>query len=317
MSRLTQADEIFVPMYQVFQDILNKHERAHWLPEESQMDIDVSQWRDGTIGVEEKEYVKMILRLFTQADHNVCGGYVTKLLPVFKQADVRMMLLSFASREASSHVLGYKRLNDTLGYDSQEFMSEFLEYEAMADKHSFMVGKTNLDNPQGIAEYVAKQMLIEGVNLFASFAMLLNFSREGKLPGMVSVNVWSVADEHMHCEGLSEVFKIFCQEENIDKEQLKEAVYETARYVVKLEEAFIDLCFDIFTPHNLSRVDLKNYIKYITDFRLQQLVFESLFKVDSHNLGWIDAAVGDVLSNFFERTVTSYSKNNIVGQWGY
>ena len=80
-----------------------------------------------------KEFIKMILRLFTQANTNVCAGYVEKLLPVFRNADARMMLLSFANREVT-HQLGYKRLNDTLGYDSEEFMSEFLAFEEMQDK---------------------------------------------------------------------------------------------------------------------------------------------------------------------------------------
>lgn len=315
MSNLTQPNEIFVPKYQVFQDLLAKHERAHWISDEAEMSIDVQQWRDGTIGKEEKEYIKMILRLFTQADHNVCGGYVERLLPVFKQADVRMMLLSFASREASSHVLGYKRLNDTLGYDSEEFMSEFLKYEAMAKKHSFM-----LENPikrDWIANYVAKQMLIEGISLFGSFAMLLNFGREGKLPGMVSVNSWSVIDEHIHCEGLSEIFKVYCQENSIDTDTIRESVYETVGHIVKLENEFIDLCFNIFTPDNLTREDLKDYILFIADYRLNQLGFEGVFNKSAHNLSWIDAAVGEQLTNFFERTVTSYSKNNLTGEWSY
>ena len=188
---ITKAEEIFVPKYQVLQDILNKHERAHWLPDEADMSQDVAQWKNGKITAQQKEFIKMILRLFTQADTNVCGGYVEKLLPIFKNADARMMLLSFANREVT-HILGYKRLNDTLGYDSESFMSEFLAYDEMASKHSFMVESVDLGTERGVAEYLAKQILIEGVNLFASFAMLLNFSRLGLLQGMVSVNQWSL-----------------------------------------------------------------------------------------------------------------------------
>lgn len=317
MSRLTEANEIFVPRYQVMQDILAQHERAHWLADEAEMTGDVAQWKNGTVSTEEKEYIKMILRLFTQADHNVCGGYVEKLLPIFKQADARMMLLSFASREASAHVLGYKRLNDTLGYDSEEFMSEFLSYEEMAAKHAFMIGKADLSSKKGIAEYVAKQMLIEGVNLFASFAMLLNFSREGKLPGMVSVNSWSCIDENIHCEGLAAIFNIFVNENKIDKKEIIKAVQDTAKYVVSLEHAFIALCFNIHTPSNLTKEDLKGYIEYIANHRLEQLGIPTVFDAHSHNLDWIDAAMGNKLTNFFEVKVTEYSKNNMSGEWEY
>ncbi len=91
-----------------------------------------------------------------------------------------MMLLSFANREVT-HMLGYKRLNDTLGYDSEEFMSEFLDYSEIKEKHDFMIESVDLSTPSGIAEYLAKQVLMEGVNLFASFAMLLSFSKKGLL----------------------------------------------------------------------------------------------------------------------------------------
>lgn len=317
MPRLTEASEIFVPQYQVFQDLLDKHERSHWVAEESEMSVDVQQWKNGTITQQEKEYVKMILRLFTQADHNVCGGYVEKLLPIFKQADVRMMLLSFASREASSHVKGYKRLNDTLGYDSEEFMSEFLAYKEMEEKHKFMIGKSSFNTPNGVASYVAKQMLIEGVNLFASFAMLLNFSREGKLPGMVSINDWSFLDETIHCEGLAVVFKIYCKEHDVDVKFVEQVVENTVKYVVKLEEAFVDLCYSMHTPENLPIEDLKGYIRYIADYRLHQLGFDSVFGADKHNLHWIEGIMGDKHTNFFENKVTAYSKNNIKGEWLY
>ena len=182
MSKIIEATEIFVPKYHKLQELLNKHERSHWLPDEADMSQDVNQWKDGTISPKRKQFIKMVLRLFTQADTDVCSGYVEKLLPVFKNADARMMLLSFASREVT-HMLGYKRLNDTLGYDSLEFMSEFLSYKEMKNKHEFMTEQANLRSHKGIAEYLAKQILMEGVNLFASFAMLLNFSRLGQLPG--------------------------------------------------------------------------------------------------------------------------------------
>lgn len=315
---LTTQTEIFVPKYQVLQDILSKHERAHWIPDEIDTRQDIEQWKSGQVTEQQKEFIKMILRLFTQSDHNVAGGYVEKLLPVFKQADARMMLLSFANRETSSHVLGYKRLNDTLGYDSQEFMEEFLSFKEMEEKHSFMIGKSDLTSSKGIAAYLGKQILIEGVNLFASFAMLLNFQRLGLLPGMVSVNQWSCQDENLHCEGLSEMFKIFATENpEVVTDSFKKTLYETARTVVSLEESFIDLCYSIWEMDKLPKEDLKAYVRYICDFRMTQMGFKRQFEITTNPLPWVDGMMGDVLSNFFETTVTAYSKNNLSGEWTY
>lgn len=317
MSGITNSDEIFVPRYMKLQDVLERHERAHWLPAEADMSQDVTQWKDGTISTDQKAFIKMVLRLFTQADTNVCAGYVEKLLPVYKNADARMMLLSFASRE-TGHVLAYKRLNDTLGYDSMEFMSEFLNYSEMRDKHSFMIEHVDQRSNKGKAEYLAKQILMEGVNLFASFAMLLNFSQLGILPGMVGVNKWSIIDESLHVEGLSEVFRIFVEENpSVVNEELKKAVYDTARKVVKMEDDFIDLCYGMWEPDKLPKQKLKDYVRYVCDYRMRQLGFKRQFGVEENPLPFIDEVTGETFGNFFESTITSYSKDSLTGEWVY
>lgn len=318
MSKITEATEIFVPRYNNLTEIYNKHERSHWLADEADMSVDVAQWKDGTISDAQKRYIKMILRFFTQADTNVCGGYVEKLLPVFKNADARIMLLSFASRE-TTHMFGYKRLNDTLGYDSQAFMSEFLEYKELKDKHEFMIGEMDLRSNKNRAEYLGKQILMEGVSLFAAFAQLLNFSRLGQLAGMVSVNQWSLVDESIHIEGLTELFKIFIEENpSIVTEDFKKALYETARKVVELEDATIDLCYSIDTPDKLDIKDLKDYIRYVCDYRMQQMGFKAQFGIEKNPLPFVEAITGDgVFGNFFESTITAYSKNSLVGEWEY
>lgn len=317
MAQITEATEIFVPEYMMLKDVYDRHERAHWMPDEADMKEDTEQWKNGAISPKQKEFIKMILRLFTQSDTNVCAGYVERLLPIFKNADARFMLLSFANRE-TVHVFGYKRLNDTLGYDSEAFMREFLDYKAMADKHMFMIEDADLRSAHGRAEYLAKQILIEGVNLFASFAMLLNFSRFGLLPGMVSVNKWSIIDESLHIEGLAELFKIYVKEHpKIVNDEFKKTIYETARTVVKLEDEFIELCYSIGETNGLDKEDLKNYIRYVCDYRMTQLGLKPQFNIEKDPLPWIVEITGNTFGNFFEVGITEYSKNNLSGDWEY
>lgn len=275
-------NEIFIPKYLKLQDILDEHERAHWIPDEADLRIDAEQWKNGMISEPEKQYIKNVLRLFTQADTDVCGLYVNRLLPMFASADARMMLLSFASREVT-HMKGYKKLNDTLGYDTEVFMSEFLSFKEMKDKHEFMIEDTLLKDPTGVAEYIAKQVLMEGVNLFASFAMLLSWSQSGKLPGMVSINQWSIRDESLHVQGLCEIFKIFLEENpRVINNHFKAQIYETAREVVRLEDNFIDLCYKAGENTNVSSSDLKDYIRFVCDYRMQQLGLKAQFGIKSN-----------------------------------
>lgn len=317
MSNLLQPTEIFVPKYHKFHDILEEHERGHWVVSEIDTRIDIEQWKKGFIVMSEKAYIKNILRQFTQADTNVCGSYVERLLPIFKNADVRMMLLSFANREVT-HMKGYRRLNETLGYDSLEFMSEFMSFKEMKDKHDFMIESVPLDTEADIASYLAKQILMEGVNLFGSFVMLLSFSQGGKAPGMVSVNKWSITDESNHVAGLSALFQEFITENpKVVNNHFKASIYETARKVVEMEDAFIDLCYASGTNPYLTAADTKAYVRYVCDYRMQQMGLKPQFGIKNNPVPWVDLITSNTLTNFFEATSVEYSKNSLIGEWVY
>ena len=49
----------------------------------------------------------------------------------------------------------------------------------------------------------------EGLQLFASFAMLMNFPRFNKMKGMGQIVSWRVRDESLHCEGMVKLYHAF------------------------------------------------------------------------------------------------------------
>jgi ribonucleoside-diphosphate reductase beta chain len=317
MSNITEPTEIFVPRYLDLQEILNEHERAHWNADEADMRTDVEQWKNGKITESEKAYVKMVLRLFTQADTNVCASYAERLIPKFRNADARMMLLSFANREVT-HMLGYKRLNDTLGYDSKEFMSEFLDFSEMKSKHEYMIEAADLTTDYGTAVYLGKQVLMEGVNLFGPFGMLLSFSGEGKFDGMITVNQWSVADESLHVRGLVALLRIFLEENpHLVTDAFKAEIYTAYTKVIDLEDAFVDLVYSVGTNNNASADQVKQYVRFIGDYRMKQMGFKPQYNIKENPLPAVEEVTGNIFKNFFETTVIEYSKNSLSGDWVY
>lgn len=311
------ASEIFVPKYLKLQEILDRHERSHWQISAVDLRVDCEQWKNGKITPEGKAFFLTILRMFTQSDQNICGLYVDRLLPLFKNNEARMMLLSFASREVT-HIRGYKLLNDTLGYDSEAFMSEFLQFKEMKDKHDFMLEDVRLKTSADVALYLAKQVLMEGVSLFGSFTMLLSYSQEGKFPGTVSVNQWSIEEESAHAEGLTELFKIVIEENpKIVNDKFKAQIYEFARQVVKLEEDFISLCYRTGKNTAAKEEDVKGYVRMICDYRMQQMGFKSQFNIEKNPLPWMDLITSNTLANFFEAPTVQYSKGSLIGDWVY
>jgi len=189
---LLKFSETYKPFYYPWAvEITTRHEKVHWIEDELDLSEDVSDWKSSKVSNAEKDYITNILRLFTQADVAVGQNYYDQLIPKFKNNEVRNMLGSFANREAI-HQRAYALLNETLGLPPEEYHA-FLEYSEMADKIDFMMD-SNTSTHRGLALAMAKSVMNEGIALFASFVMLLNFQRFGKMKGMGKVVEWSIRD---------------------------------------------------------------------------------------------------------------------------
>lgn len=297
-------------------EMTTRHEKAHWIEDEIDLSEDVTDWKMGKMSDVEKEYVTNILRLFTQSDVAVGQNYYDQFIPKFKNNEVRNMLGSFATREGI-HQRAYALLNETLGLPESEYHA-FLEYSEMADKIDFMMD-SDIGTMRGLALALAKSVYNEGVALFASFVMLLNFQRYGKMKGMGKVVEWSIRDESMHVEGIAKLFKAFCKEHpRIVDDEFKAEIYEMARLSVKLEDKFTDLAYQMGEGkiEGLESDEVKQYVRYITDRRLLQLGMKPNFKVKENPLPWLEWILnGADHTNFFENRVTEYEVAGLTGEW--
>jgi ribonucleotide reductase beta subunit family protein with ferritin-like domain len=68
----------------------------------------------------------------------------------------------------------------------------------------------------------------------------------------------------------------------------------------------------------LNKEDVKQYVRYLADRRLQQLGLTPLFNISTNPITWLDWIVsGDSFKNFFEGRVTDYSASGLKGDWGW
>jgi ribonucleoside-diphosphate reductase beta chain len=289
-------------------------QQMHWLPSEVNLADDLRDYKEKlTLG--NRKLITQIFRFFTQADVDVCRGYAQHYLPTFKQPEVRMMLVSFAAMEAV-HQEAYSLLLETLGFMDEEYQM-FMEYKAMLDKHEYL-SDFGTSTPTDIAKTMAiYSAFTEGVQLFSSFAILLNFPRHNLMKGMGQIVTWSVRDESLHVEGMSQLFRTFIKENKyIWKDDLKYEIYCAAERIVKLEDSFIDLCFENAEVPDLTAEEIKEYIRYIADRRLLGLGMKKIFGSTSNPLTWLDYMLNGVEhTNFFENRATEYSKASTTGNW--
>ena len=293
-----------------------KHEQSHWLHTEVPMSEDVQDWKK-RLTENEKLFLTHIFRFFTQGDIDVAGGYVRNYLPYFPQPEIRMMLTGFAAREAL-HIAAYSHLIETLGLPETTY-NEFLSYQEMRDKHDYVKDissqNTTLENT---ATHIAVfSAFTEGMQLFSSFIMLLNFPRNGLMKGMGQIVTWSIVDETMHAESMIKLFRTYIEEnKQIWNDDLKGRIYTIAEKMVDLEEKFIDLAFKMGGMRDLTSDDVKRYIRYIADRRLISLGLKGIFKVKKNPLPWVEEMINaPTHTNFFENRATDYAKGALTGNW--
>jgi ribonucleoside-diphosphate reductase beta chain len=316
-TKMTDERSYFKPFnYPWAYDAWLKHEQAHWLHTEVPMMEDVKQWKK-SLTPHEKTFLTNIFRFFTQGDIDVAGGYVKNYLPYFPQPEVRMMLMGFAAREAL-HIAAYSHLIETLGLPEITY-SQFMEYQEMKDKHDYVL---DISSKNGTIESTATHIAVfsaftEGMQLFSSFIMLLNFPRHGLMKGMGQIVTWSIVDETMHAENMMKLFKEYVKENpEIWNDELKSKIYSIAEKMVELEDKFIDLAFAEGEMRDLKPEDVKTYIRYIADRRLIGLGMKGIFKVKKNPLPWVEEMINaPVHGNFFENRVTDYAKGALSGSW--
>ena len=146
--------------------------------------------------------------------------------------------------------------------------------------------------------------------------MLLNFARNGTMKGMGQIIAWSIADETLHTESMTRIFREFIAENpHLWTDGLKRRIYGIAETMVELEDRFIDLAFGVSAMRRLSREEVRAYIRYIADRRLTGLGMKAIFGSAGNPLPWVDAMLGVTHSNFFETRVVDYAKGALTGGW--
>jgi len=289
-------------------------QRAHWLPEEIPMGQDVVDFKS-RITETEKNVLTQIFRFFTQSDIEVNGVYQQLYMPIFKPTEVQMMLGSFANIE-TVHIAAYSHLVDTLGLPETEY-SAFMQYKEMRDKYEHWQEFSN-DTPYELAKTLAVfGAFTEGLQLFASFAILMNLPRFGKMIGMGQIVSWSVRDETLHCNNIIKLYHTFLDENpEIDRRALEKELMEHLNRIMVHEDAFIDLAFKLGPMQGLTAEEVKQYIRFIANRRLRQLGMDPVYAVGDNPLPWMDELLQqDDHTNFFDTRPTEYSKAATTGEW--
>jgi ribonucleoside-diphosphate reductase beta chain len=295
-----------------------KQAQAFWLHTEIPMSGDVKDWNE-KLTDSEKNLVGNILLGFAQTECAVSDYWTQKVVGWFPKHEIQQMAMMFGSQE-TIHATAYSYLNESLGLDDFE---AFLHEPSIAEKFEFLTATTSewthkdLETNSEARKEVARSLAIfsafaEGVSLYSSFAVLYSFQMRNMLKGIGQQMKWSVRDESLHSKMGCQLFRHMCDEYPKLKEDVKEAVYEAAELMVKMEHGFIDKMFELGDLENLRKDDLKHFISKRGNEKLRELGYSTKFEYNdkkASNLDWFYQLTGGVThTDFFAVRPTDYSK---------
>lgn len=286
-----------------------QQQQSHWLHLEISMAGDVHDWKT-VLSEAEKTVIGNTLKGFVQAEIFIGDYWTTKVQRWFKKPEIQMMAATFGSFE-NIHTAAYAYLNQTLGIEDFEAFMHEPAAKAKIDRLMAVKGKSHAEIAKSLAIFSAFN---EGVNLFSSFAILLNFSRFNKMKGVGQIIAYSAVDESLHSDGGCWLFRTIIEENpEMFTDEFKADIYEAARQTVALEDSFIDMVFAMGPIEGIAPEDLKAFIRHRCNTKLQDLGLKSNWKNISkeslERMEWFDAILnGTAMQDFFAGRVTTYSK---------
>jgi len=168
-------------------------QQSHWLHTEVSLATDIHDWKIN-LTPSEKFVVGHILKGFTQSEVFIQEYWTQMVAKWFKKPEIQMMAATFGAFE-SIHAVAYAYLNQSLGLEDFAAFLHEPTAKAKIDRLIETNGKTPTEIAKSIAIFSAFN---EGVNLFSSFAILMNFSRFNKMKGLEQIIAFSIKDESLH-----------------------------------------------------------------------------------------------------------------------
>ena len=259
----------------------------------------------------EKRAVTGILMGFTQIEQ-VVGEYWSEIVAAkFGRPEIIMMARAFSNQE-STHLHAYNFLEEVLGLDTYE---AFAADPVSSKKIEDLILRVSSDSDL-LTSLAVFSGAVEGVSLFSSFAVLLSFSKQGKLRATKRIMGWSAQDEELHSINGIKLFHSAAKE--LGKEKIdKASIYSGFDAVLRNEYRVIEGIFEDGDLPSIGKWEVLGYINYRANEKLKALGLESRYETtdSGQNLNqWMENVIlGKSNGDFFAGKLTD-SYTTTIGQ---
>ncbi len=303
--------------YPVFYDMYKTGIKNTWTVEEVDFATDLRDL-DVRMGPAERHLIRRLVAFFATGDSIVANNLVLNLYKHLNAPEARLYL-SRQLYEEALHVQFYLTLLDTYLPDLEEREKAFRavdEIPSIAHKarfcHRWMDSIQDVDRLRTQAErqvfllnLICFAACIEGLFFFGAFAYVFFLRSKGLLHGLAAGTNWVFRDESLHMSfAFAAVEQIRAEEPELFDASLQERVVEMLEEAVAAEVSFAE---DLLQHGvvGLSLADMRQYLEFVADQRLQQLGLPARF-LARNPFPFMDLQDVQEFANFFERRVSAY-----------
>lgn len=304
--------------YQWAMDLYDQAVANTWFPNEIQLGEDLADFKKMTD--EEKHAITHLMSYFNPNELLVNKALAFGVYPYINAPEGHLYLAKQMWEEAN-HCMTFEYVLETFPIDREAAYESHVTVPSMAAKEAFHVkfikrmteDTLDITTTEGkkdfIRNLIAYNIILEGIWFYSGFMVALSFRQRNLLRNFGSLMDWIIRDESLHLQfGINLILTVLEENEDLQDPEFAEEIRGMILQAVEMEEAYNrDLLPKGILGLNADYVN--QYVKYLTDRRLEELGFEPEFNVPNP-AKWM-AAANDTLQlvNFFESTNTSYEVN--------
>ncbi len=284
-----------------------------WFPKEVDMTRDVSDYKHLT-ETEKAAYDKALAQLIFM-DSLQTNNLIDNVNPYITSPEINLILVRQSFEEAL-HSQSYAVMVDSISQNSAEIYELWRRDMMLKSKNDAIAAvydrlSKHPTERNFVLACFANQIL-EGIYFYSGFAYIYTLARSGKMLGSAQMIRFIQRDEVTHLALFKNMINTLKRERSdLFTPDLEVEVYDMFKQAVELEVSWGQYITQ-GQILGLTNDIVRQYIQYLADDRLKGVGMKPLYNVE-HPIKWVDdfARFNDQKSNFFESTVTNYSKGSL------
>jgi len=293
----------------------NAVRHSYWLHTEFNYTSDINDFKQ-RVTKQEKEVIKRTMLAIAQIEVAV-KSFWGNLYNHMPKPEIGAVGFTFAESEVR-HMDAYAHLLKLLGLDSE--FKHLLEVPAMKKRVDYLNKVLDKSKTNKQEDYTHSVMLFslftEHVSLFSQFLIGMSFNKHKNLfKGMSNVFEATSKEEQIHGMFGIDLIKIIKKEHpEWFGEEYKILVEELCLAAYEAEEGIVDWIFENGELDFISKVEVKEFIKYRMNNSLKAVGIKKLFKTNDELLKkteWFDnEVVATKHVDFFYKRSINYNKRS-------